>query len=166
MQDYLELPDVIKQNEDEFRITEDTVWLREKAEKLEERLQAVRSRFKRPEKEIEKNLPGVSNLLKRRSEQKQKVIDKQEAIERAKVDEEFDVAEAYETSMQKIYKENVENLVMKQVERGKSDQYRDVFKMTVDNEEAGITPADVATLEEYERLLYKQNQRALTKVDH
>ena len=43
---------------------------------------------------------------------------------------------------------------MKQVEQGKTDQYKEVFRVTIDNEEAGIGENDVKTLEQYEKLLY------------
>ena len=40
-----------------------------------------------------------------------------------------------------------------------------MFQVTLDNQETNITPKDVEALEEYEKLLYRQNQRALVKVD-
>lgn len=40
------------------------------------------------------------------------------------------------------------------MERGQTENYKDVFAATIDNKAAKITAKDVSTLEKYEKLLY------------
>lgn len=146
------------------RVLEDEYFLKIEREREEKLIAEANLKRKEMVKRIKEQYGSVNKIrFQAKVDKGNRKIDQELDLERSLVEEE--PQKNYESEMQEIYKNNITNLVKRSQDLANNTELQHVlFKNTKENQAMQITEKDLKILDEYEKLLFKQNETVLFKL--